>query len=93
MEITSGSNDLGLQKYHLRPAEWRQLEDYKEILQVLFYSCIFNQMLTFNIRSLMHFRIFLVLKQHQLSVTLFSLSHLSSKDGRNLQRTTMTGRE
>jgi hypothetical protein len=90
VEITS-DDDLGLEKYRLRLSDWKKLEDSREILEVLLFSLQFYLRLTFNIRSLMHFRIFLVLKQHQLFVILFLLSHLSLKDGRNLQQHTMAG--
>lgn len=92
MEIT-GDNDLGLEKYKLHPTEWQLLKDYREILEVPILFLNFNLMLTSNIRFLMHFRIFLVLKQHQPSVILFLLSQLSFKDGRSLQMHIMTGTE
>jgi hypothetical protein len=40
-------NDLGLEKYHLSEDEWRLLEDFAEILQVIYSILfIFNLILT-----------------------------------------------
>ena len=91
MEITTAANDLNLDKYELTDAEWELLEDYRDILQVFFHLFISNTKLMPRIRSLMHFRIFLVLKQLQLSVILFLPSQLSCRDGRNLQKTMLAG--
>jgi len=40
-------NDLGLEKYHLSEDKWRLLEDFAEILQVIYSILfIFNLILT-----------------------------------------------
>jgi hypothetical protein len=90
VEITTAANDLNLDKYELTDEEWKLLEDYRDILQVFFYQFISNTELMSR-RSLMHSKIFLVLKQLQLSAILFLPSQLSCRDGRNLHKTMLAG--
>jgi hypothetical protein len=93
VEITTGSNDLNLEKYQLTNEEWELLEDYREILQVFSILINFNTTFILVIRFLMHSRIFLVLKQLQLFVTPSLPFHLSFRDGKNFRKPTLTGPE